>query len=35
MLDRGDAIDLDIERPWMRGDIHEHAGGGFFGKNFA
>ena len=32
MLDRGDAIDLDIEGPWMRGDIHEHACGWIFRK---
>jgi hypothetical protein len=30
----GDAIDLDIERPWMRGDIHEHAGGRILRKEF-
>ena len=34
MLDRGDAIDLDIERPWMRGDIHEHACGRILRKEF-
>ena len=34
VLDRGDAIDLDIERPWMRGDIHEHACGRILRKEF-
>src|ERR1700675_4584744 len=34
MLDRGDAIDLDIERPWMRGDIHEHGCGRILRKEF-
>ena len=33
-LDRGDAIDLDIERPWMREDIHEHACGRILRKEF-
>ena len=34
VLDRGDAIDLDIERPWMRGYIHEHACGRILRKEF-
>src|ERR1700733_10438831 len=33
-LDRGDTSDLDIERPWMCGDIHEHACGRVLRKEF-